>query len=260
MSPKFHAGAFVSNRSEAKRGWSQALGGVRGPHLPYGPPRMKKEAFPWHISHLGHSPPRVAPQRPRPLPHPFPAQLSPLPDPGLQGTPALPSGSHHGLRSRERLQQWPVCPELLIQIDSCRFSAKPEMLNRHYIPSECQRRGTPFRFSPIPPYLSSHGCPLPSQLSPRISHWLETDIEVEDSWRPYGPHPTRLCCPWDSPGKHTGMGYHTLLQGIFPIQGSNPSLLCLLHWQAGSLPLAPPGRGRPPQLDKYRSQGALNKC
>ncbi|XP_045022119.1 hairy/enhancer-of-split related with YRPW motif-like protein isoform X2 [Bubalus bubalis] len=32
----------------------------------------------------------------------------------------------------------------------------------------------------------------------------------------------------------TGMGCHFLLQGIFLTQGSN---LCLLHWQAGSLPL-----------------------
>ena len=30
-------------------------------------------------------------------------------------------------------------------------------------------------------------------------------------------------------------GCHFLLQGIFPTQGSNPSLLCLLHWQADSL-------------------------
>ena len=30
------------------------------------------------------------------------------------------------------------------------------------------------------------------------------------------------------------------LLGIFPTQGSNLRLLCLLHWQAGSLPLAPP--------------------
>ena len=37
------------------------------------------------------------------------------------------------------------------------------------------------------------------------------------------------------------MDYHFLLQGIF-LQGSNPHLLCLLHWQAGSLPLAPPGK------------------
>ena len=41
------------------------------------------------------------------------------------------------------------------------------------------------------------------------------------------------------PGKDTGVGYHTLLQGIFPIQGSNPHLLYLLHSQAGSLPLVP---------------------
>ena len=44
--------------------------------------------------------------------------------------------------------------------------------------------------------------------------------------------------------KNTGMGCHFLLQGIFPTQGSNPRLLCLLHWQAGSLPLAPPGKAR----------------
>ena len=33
-----------------------------------------------------------------------------------------------------------------------------------------------------------------------------------------------------------------LLQGIFLTQGLNPCLLCLLHWQAGSLPLAPLGK------------------
>ena len=30
--------------------------------------------------------------------------------------------------------------------------------------------------------------------------------------------------------------------GIFPTQGSNPCLLCHLHWQADSLPLVPPGK------------------
>ena len=35
---------------------------------------------------------------------------------------------------------------------------------------------------------------------------------------------------------------HALFQGIFPTQRMNPPLLCLLHWQAGSLPLAPPGK------------------
>ena len=31
--------------------------------------------------------------------------------------------------------------------------------------------------------------------------------------------------PWNSPGKNTGVGSHSLLQGIFPTQGSNPGLL-----------------------------------
>ena len=37
-----------------------------------------------------------------------------------------------------------------------------------------------------------------------------------------------------------GVGRHAFLQGIFKTQESNPHLLCLLHWQAGSLPLGPP--------------------
>jgi len=48
----------------------------------------------------------------------------------------------------------------------------------------------------------------------------------------------RLLYPWDSPGKNTGVGCHALLQGIFPIQGSNP---CLLHWQVDSLLLSHKG-------------------
>ena len=45
----------------------------------------------------------------------------------------------------------------------------------------------------------------------------------------------------DFPGKNTGAGSHSLLQGIFPIQGSNP---CLLHWQEGSFltTTKPPGK------------------
>ena len=45
---------------------------------------------------------------------------------------------------------------------------------------------------------------------------------------------------WDSTGKNTGVGCHALLQGIHPTQGLNRHLLRPFHWQAGSLPLAPP--------------------
>ena len=44
----------------------------------------------------------------------------------------------------------------------------------------------------------------------------------------------------DSPGKNIGVGCYDLLQGFLPFQGLNPLLLGLLHWQAGSLALAPP--------------------
>ena len=46
---------------------------------------------------------------------------------------------------------------------------------------------------------------------------------------------TRLLCPWDFPGKNTGVGGHLLLQGVFLGQGLNPHLL---HWQADSLLLS----------------------
>ena len=65
---------------------------------------------------------------------------------------------------------------------------------------------------------------------------------MSNSLQLYGLQPTRLLCPWDSPGKNTGVGCHALLQGIFLTQGSNPCLLSLLHCQVGSLPLAPPGK------------------
>ena len=48
--------------------------------------------------------------------------------------------------------------------------------------------------------------------------------------------------PWDFLGKNTGAGCHFLFQGIFPIQGLNPSLLYLLHWQVDSLPLSHRGK------------------
>ena len=64
---------------------------------------------------------------------------------------------------------------------------------------------------------------------------------VVSQWH-YKLQPWKLLCPWDSPGKNTEVGCHALLQEIFPSQGSNLCLLCLLHLQVGSLPLAPLGK------------------
>ena len=76
--------------------------------------------------------------------------------------------------------------------------------------------------------------------------WVNLDLEgrcngvcsatsvVSDSLRRYGLKPARLLCLWDSEGKNTGVGCHTLFQGIFPIQGSNWYVLhrrrILYHW------------------------------
>ena len=60
---------------------------------------------------------------------------------------------------------------------------------------------------------------------------------LSDSLRPHGLQPIRLFCPQDSPGKKTGVGCLSLLQGTFLTQGSNPCLLRLLALAGGFLPL-----------------------
>ena len=52
----------------------------------------------------------------------------------------------------------------------------------------------------------------------------QTDISKSLSCVRHGRWPARLLHPWDSPGKNTGVCCHSLLQGIFPTQGSNPGL------------------------------------
>ena len=56
----------------------------------------------------------------------------------------------------------------------------------------------------------------------RISEGSESEScsVVSDSLQPH-----RLYSPWNSPGQNTGVGSLSLLQGIFPTQGSNPDLL-----------------------------------
>ena len=48
---------------------------------------------------------------------------------------------------------------------------------------------------------------------------------VSNSLQPQGQLPARLLCPWEFPGKNTGVGCHFLVQRTFLTQGLNPSLL-----------------------------------
>ena len=60
-----------------------------------------------------------------------------------------------------------------------------------------------------------------------------------------------ICGPPGSSGHriHTGVGCPALFQAMSLTQGFNPSLL---HWQANSLPLVPPGKPHYPQLAMRR--------
>ena len=46
--------------------------------------------------------------------------------------------------------------------------------------------------------------------------YSEGHLVVFGSLRLHWLYPARLLCPWNSPGKNTGVGCHALLQGIFP--------------------------------------------
>ena len=53
---------------------------------------------------------------------------------------------------------------------------------------------------------------------------------MSDSVQPHRRQPTRLCWPWDSPGKNTGVGCHFLLQCMKVKSESEVAQSCLTHW------------------------------
>ena len=93
------------------------------------------------------------------------------------------------------------------------------------------------------------GSPVPGILQARTLEWVAISSSNAWKWKmkakslsrvqpsqPHGLPPSRLLCPRDFPGRSTGVGYHFLLHRIFLTQGLNPCPLCLLLWQADSLP------------------------
>ena len=87
----------------------------------------------------------------------------------------------------------------------------------------CGGTFTALRFKVSMPYEQMHEC-MYAQLCPTL--WNLMDCSLPGS----SVHE-------DSPGKNTEVSCHALIQGIFPTQRSNSSLLCLLH-----LSLMPPGK------------------
>ena len=78
--------------------------------------------------------------------------------------------------------------------------------------------GLPF---PSPGHLPDPGIePVSSTLAGKF-------FTTELPWK-LQAHRVRFLYPWDSPGKNTGVSCHSLIQGIFPTQESNPGLP---HWR-----------------------------
>ena len=75
----------------------------------------------------------------------------------------------------------------------------------------------------------------------------ESGSVVSDSLRLW-----TIYSPWNSPGHITGVGSLSLLQGIFPIQGSNPGL----PHQVDSLPAEPQGK---PKITGVHSTSLLQR-
>ena len=81
----------------------------------------------------------------------------------------------------------------------------------------------------------------------RMSYQCLTTISLKSLscvWDPlqyYGLQPARLLCPWISPSKNTGVGLHSLLQGIFQPRGQTQDSSI----EADSLPSEPPGKSIP---------------
>ena len=112
----------------------------------------------------------------------------------------------------------------------------PDSLTRDRTPASCNGSAQPWP-------LDHRGSPQ----SRRVVHiWLIHErvasllfvvghSVVTNSLRPHGLQPARLLCPWDFPGKNTGVGCCFLLSWNFPTQRWN---LHLLHGQADCLPLS----------------------
>ena len=90
--------------------------------------------------------------------------------------------------------------------------------------TSCERPGSPLSLALVPG-LHPGSYEEPARFSTYKMVCLPNRSESEsrsaesNSLQPHG-----LYSPWNSPGQNTGVGCHSLLQGIFPTQESNPGL------------------------------------
>ena len=122
-----------------------------------------------------------------------------------------------------------LAPCFLLPATAQHILLKCKLRCSHPLPEQCNSSGKSGRsvdanrvlmFSGSP-WMDRRGC---QAVRPWNSGVCVSPSVVPNSLRPHGLEPTWILCPWDSPGKNIGVGYHSLLQGISPTQRSNPGL------------------------------------
>ena len=73
-------------------------------------------------------------------------------------------------------------------------------------------------------------------------HAYEVTLVVSNSLQPYELSPARLLCPWESPVKNTGVGSHSLFQGVFLTQEMEPASITSPALAGRFYTAEPPGK------------------
>ena len=102
------------------------------------------------------------------------------------------------------------------------------VLRQNTEPAEGAKHLLPF-FRVIPDQAFPVLVPMTCQYNFELNAHILSCPVMSNSLQPHGLQAAKILFPLDFSGKNTGAGCHFFLQGIFPTQGSNPHLLCLLH-------------------------------
>ena len=117
----------------------------------------------------------------------------------------MPGSDQHGFLFRVRMFRRPsFCTCVWSQQETCLKG----MASFEFLPSRLFSRNTSRSSQTLPSFSLLKG----NLISCLLLLLLLRDFSRSDSVRPHRQQPTRLLCPWDSPGKNTGVGCHFPLQ------------------------------------------------
>ena len=117
----------------------------------------------------------------------------------------MPGSDQHGFLFRVRMFRRPsFCTCVWSQQETCLKG----MASFEFLPSRLFSRNTSRSSQTLP----SFSLLKRNLISCLLLLLLLSHFSRSDSVRPHRQQPTRLLCPWDSPGKSTGVGCHCLLR------------------------------------------------